>query len=93
MDTTDPNIFFDDKGNCNHCNSALELAGKTWFPDKRGEKLLDDTFDTIRKEGRKKEFDCIVGISGGVDSSYLTYLAVKKGLRPLVVHVDCGWNS
>ena len=93
MDTTDPDIFFDAKGNCNHCNSALELAGKTWFPDKSGEKLLDGIFDKIRNEGKKKEFDCIVGISGGIDSSYLTYLTVKKKLRPLVVHVDCGWNS
>lgn len=93
MDTTDPDIEFDDEGNCNHCNSALEAAGKIWFNDNSGEKLLDGIFDKIRHEGRKKEFDCIVGISGGVDSSYLTYLTVKKGLHPLVVHVDCGWNS
>jgi N-acetyl sugar amidotransferase len=93
MDTSDPEIKFDDQGNCNHCNSALDLGKKTWFPDKAGEKLLDQSIERIRHEERNKEFDCIIGLSGGVDSSYLAYLAVNKGLRPLVVHVDCGWNS
>jgi asparagine synthetase B (glutamine-hydrolysing) len=93
MDTTDPEIKFDDQGNCNHCNSALELAKEIWFPDEKGEKLLNELFGRIKDEERNKEFDCIIGISGGVDSSYLTWLTVNKGLRPLVVHVDCGWNS
>jgi N-acetyl sugar amidotransferase len=93
MDTSDPEIKFDDRGYCNHCNSAVELAGKVWFPDERGEKYLDTVFEKIKSEERKKEFDCIIGLSGGVDSSYLAWLTVKKGLRPLVVHVDCGWNS
>jgi N-acetyl sugar amidotransferase len=93
MDTTDPEIKFDDQGNCNNCNSALELAKKIWFPDENGEKLLDAIFERIKHEERNKEFDCIIGLSGGVDSSYLAYLTVNKGLRPLVVHVDCGWNS
>jgi N-acetyl sugar amidotransferase len=93
MDTSDPEIKFDDQGNCNHCNSALDRAKKTWFPDKNGEKTLDDIIKKIKYEEKDKEFDCIVGLSGGVDSSYLAYLAVNKGLRPLVVHVDCGWNS
>jgi len=93
MDTTDPDIQFDDLGNCNHCNSAIELARETWFPDERGGRYLDKIFEKIRHEEHEKEFDCIIGLSGGVDSSYLAYLAVNKGLRPLVVHVDCGWNS
>ncbi|MGD0753803.1 MAG: N-acetyl sugar amidotransferase [Bacteroidales bacterium] len=93
MDTSDPEIKFDGLGNCNHCNSALDQAQKKWFPDKNGEKKLDDIIKKIKYEGRNKEFDCIIGLSGGVDSSYLAYLAVNKGLRPLVVHVDCGWNS
>ena len=93
MDTTDPEIVFDDHGNCNHCTSALELSEKIWFPDERGEKILDQTIEKIKIEERHKEFDCIIGLSGGVDSSYLAYLAVQRGLRPLVVHVDCGWNS
>jgi N-acetyl sugar amidotransferase len=93
MDTTDPEIRFDSDGNCSHCNAALELGAKTWFPDDNGGKILDSLIERIKKEGRNKEFDCVVGLSGGVDSSYLAYLAVKKGLRPLIVHVDCGWNS
>jgi N-acetyl sugar amidotransferase len=93
MDTSDAEIKFDDQGNCIHCNSALDRARTTWFPDKNGEKILDEIIEKIKYEERKKEFDCIIGLSGGVDSSYLAYLAVSKGLRPLVVHVDCGWNS
>jgi N-acetyl sugar amidotransferase len=93
MDTSDDEIFFDELGHCNHCNSAIELASKTWFPDEKGEEYLDQVFAKIKHEERKKEFDCIIGLSGGVDSSYLAWLTVKKGLRPLVVHVDCGWNS
>jgi len=93
MDTSDPLIEFDNDGNCNHCNSALELAKTTWFPDARGEKILKEVIANIRAEEKNKEFDCIIGLSGGVDSSYLAYYAVKNGLRPLVVHVDCGWNS
>jgi N-acetyl sugar amidotransferase len=93
MDSTDPEIKFDQSGNCNHCNSALGLAERIWFPDERGEKVLDEIFGRIIQTERKNEFDCIIGLSGGVDSSFLAYLAVNKGLRPLVVHVDCGWNS
>jgi len=92
MDTTDPTIEFDQDGNCNNCTSALDVGEKIWFPEK-GERMLDCIFDSIKKEERKKEFDCIIGVSGGVDSSFLAYLTVNKGLRPLVVHVDCGWNS
>ena len=93
MDTSDPEIQFDDKGNCNHCNSAFDLARTTWFPGPDGKKILEEKIETIRQEEKYKEFDCIIGLSGGVDSSYLAYYAVKNGLRPLVVHVDCGWNS
>jgi len=93
MDTTDREITFDTEGNCNHCSAALELGKKTWFPDEHGSKILKSLIGRIKHEGRDKEFDCIIGLSGGVDSSYLAYLAVKNGLRPLVVHVDCGWNS
>jgi N-acetyl sugar amidotransferase len=93
MDTTDPLITFDKNGYCSNCNSALNLAKKIWFPDERGEKELKLIFEKIRQEGKNKEYDCIIGLSGGVDSSYLAYIAMKNGLRPLVVHVDCGWNS
>ncbi len=93
MDTTDREITFDDQGNCNHCNSAIELGKRTWFPNDDGEKQINAIFDRIKKEEAKKEFDCVIGLSGGVDSSYLAWYLVNKGLRPLVVHVDCGWNS
>jgi N-acetyl sugar amidotransferase len=94
MDTSDPMITFDRDGNCSNCNSAIALAPKIWFPDGNGERTLKTIADKIKKEGRKQEYDCIIGLSGGIDSSYLTYLTkVKFGLRPLVVHVDCGWNS
>jgi N-acetyl sugar amidotransferase len=93
MDTTDPDITFDEEGNCSNCNSAEELGKQIWFPDERGEKMLDQIFEKIKKEEKDKEFDCIIGLSGGVDSSYLAYLTKMKGLRPLVVHIDCGWNS
>jgi N-acetyl sugar amidotransferase len=93
MDTSDPDITFDENGNCNHCNSAYDLAKKIWFPDENGEKRLQEIFEKIKKEERKKEYDCVIGLSGGIDSSYLAYLTVNKGLRPLIVHIDCGWNS
>ncbi len=94
MDTSDPTISFDNNGNCSNCNTALSMAPKVWFPDANGEQILGTIADRIREEGKKNEYDCIIGLSGGIDSSYLTYLAkVKLGLRPLVVHVDCGWNS
>lgn len=93
MDTSDQEIIFDENGNCNHCNSAIELGKRQWFPDGSGEGILLKRFEKIKYEERNKEFDCIIGLSGGVDSSFLAYYAVKNGLRPLVVHVDCGWNS
>lgn len=93
MDTSDPLIVFDKDGNCNHCESALNELGNRWHTDDSGEKMLDEIITHIRKTESGKEFDCVIGLSGGVDSSYLAYYAVNKGLRPLVVHVDCGWNS
>ncbi|MCU0472648.1 MAG: N-acetyl sugar amidotransferase [Bacteroidales bacterium] len=94
MDSTDPEITFDNEGHCNHCNSALAQAPEIWFPDENGERMLRKVIERIRNEGKGKEYDCIVGLSGGIDSSYLAYLTkVKLELRPLVVHVDCGWNS
>ena len=93
MDTTDPDIVFDEHGYCNHCTDALELSKDLWFPNAEGERKLKDIFAEIKKEGYGKEYDCIIGLSGGVDSSYLAYTAVKACLRPLIVHIDCGWNS
>jgi len=94
MDTSDREIRFDADGNCNHCNNALALAPQMWFPGEKGEKMLTEISGRIKEEQKNSEYDCIIGLSGGIDSSYLAYITkAKLGLRPLVVHVDCGWNS
>ena len=93
MDTTDPNIEFDVDGFCNHCSDAISRAETSWFPNAEGEKKLKSIVREIKESQKNKEYDCIIGLSGGVDSSYLAYKVVELGLRPLVVHIDCGWNS
>lgn len=94
MDTSDSKITFDEKGVCDHCNDFYSNVFPNWHTDERGRKGLDEIVLKIKKEGKGKDFDCILGMSGGVDSSYLLHLAVTElGLRPLVFHVDGGWNS
>ncbi len=93
MDTTDQDIEFDENGYCNHCRSYyrhiedLERKG-TYAPEK-----LSRIVEIIKEKGRGKEYDSILGVSGGVDSSFTAYYAHKLGLRPLLVHFDNGWNS
>ena len=93
MDTTDQYIYFDNNGVCNHCLAFEESQKPKWFPNEEGEKKLEHLFGVIKNEGKNKEYDCILGLSGGLDSSYVAILAKKYGLRPLVFHVDAGWNS
>ena len=93
MDTTDPEIIFDEKGVCNHCSHFHEVTFKHWFPNNEGKKKLDTFFSKIKQKGKRKEYDCIIGLSGGVDSSYLALMLKDWDLRLLVVHVDAGWNS
>ncbi len=94
MDTTDPNITFDKKGMCDYCNNFYSNILPHWHPDEDSERELMKTVDKIRQDGKGKDHDCLIGISGGIDSSYVSYLAVKKlGLKPLLFHVDAGWNS
>ncbi|MBL1351789.1 MAG: N-acetyl sugar amidotransferase [Zetaproteobacteria bacterium] len=94
MDTTDSMIQFDEKGVCDHCNTFYEKIKPIWKTDAAAKTELLKTVEKIKKEGVGKDFDCIMGMSGGIDSSYLTYLAKEElGLRPLVFHVDAGWNS
>lgn len=94
MDTSDPAITFDERGVCDQCNSFYRNVLPNWHTDERGWAALQKIVAKIKEEGRGKDFDCIMGMSGGVDSSYLTYVAKEKlGLRPLVFHVDAGWNS
>lgn len=93
MDTSDPEISFNEKGVCSHCMNFDEEKNRVWFPGKEGEKRLASIVDEIKKEGLDKKYDSIMGLSGGVDSSFMAYQVSKLGLRPLVVHVDAGWNS
>lgn len=94
MDTTDPGITFDERGWCDYCRNYYENIKPHWHPDERGERELAPVIDRIKEDGKALPYDCIVGMSGGVDSSYVAYLAKEKfGLRPLVYHVDTGWNS
>lgn len=93
MDTSDPEIVFDDAGICNHCIQFEMVTRKRWHPDETGAKLLEQKLEEVRAAGRGRDYDCIMGLSGGVDSSYLALKAKEWNLRPLVVHVDAGWNS
>lgn len=94
MDTTDTMIVFDEKGVCDHCNTFSRHTLPGWHTDERGAKILQAMVVRIKREGIGKDFDCIIGMSGGIDSSYLVYAAKEiLGLRPLVFHVDAGWNS
>ncbi len=93
MDTTDPEITFNKDGICNHCIEFYDVTSKRWFPNAEGEKKLDTIYKKIKKENLNKDYDCILGLSGGVDSSYLALKLYEAGIRPLVVHVDAGWNS
>lgn len=93
MDTTDQEITFDENGYCNHCNKYFELAPKTLRHGQEGSKELLSLVERIKKEGKGKVYDCIIGLSGGVDSTYVAYRAKQLGLRPLAVHFDSGWNS
>lgn len=94
MDTSDSAISFDNSGVCDHCRTFYDVTLPNWHTDKRGSDTINEIVDKIRSEGRGKDFDCIIGMSGGIDSSYLVYAAKEiMGLRPLVFHVDAGWNS
>jgi N-acetyl sugar amidotransferase len=94
MDTSDPGIVFDDKGVCDHCNDFTDNVQPKWVQGAAGKAELAAIVDKIKASGKGKEFDCILGLSGGLDSSYMLHLIVTEfGLRPLVFHVDGGWNT
>lgn len=90
---SDETITFNNKGVCNYCSSAYDMKASTYFPNKKGENILKDLIVRLKKEGENKKYDCLMGISGGLDSSYLLYLGSKWGLRILALHVDDGFNS
>lgn len=93
MDTSDLEITFNSDGICNHCIQFEEVTRLNWFPNEQGKKKLDDYIIKVKKSGQNQEYDCILGLSGGIDSSYLALKAKDWGLNPLVIHVDAGWNS
>ncbi len=93
MDTTDSYIHFDSNGVCNHCLRYDSEIGKRIYQDNVAKEKLNKLVSQIKKSGEGKEYDCIIGVSGGVDSTYVAYLCVKLGIRPLAIHFDNGWNS
>ncbi len=93
MDTTDEDITFDSNGVCMRCNEYKERIEPEWNHGKGHEKELQELITAIKKSGEGKKYDCILGLSGGIDSSYMLHLVVKEwGLRPFVFHIDAGWN-
>jgi N-acetyl sugar amidotransferase len=93
MDTSDAEISFDEDGVCNHCHEYERRVAAEVFPPPEGHRLLAATVAQIKREGRRRRYDCILGLSGGVDSSYVAYLTKQLGLRPLALHLDNGWDS
>ena len=93
MDTSDPGITFNDNGECNLCTEFLEKRSKHNYQGKESDTLFQKTIAEMKEAGKGKEYDCIVGLSGGVDSSYVAYICKLNGLRILAVHMDNGWNS
>ena len=89
----DPNITFNEDGVCNYWFEYQEAADEKLIHGKAGEKKWEDTVANLKKAGKGKRYDCIIGVSGGVDSTYLAYLVKELGLKPLAVHFDNGWNS
>ncbi|MCI8800577.1 MAG: N-acetyl sugar amidotransferase [Lachnospiraceae bacterium] len=92
-DSSDKTIQFDQNGHCNYCSTAFKQIGKVYFPGKEGEEKLERLLQQVKISGKGKKYDCIMGISGGLDSSYLAYLGHKWGLRVLAVHIDDGFDT
>jgi N-acetyl sugar amidotransferase len=93
MDTSDPDIAFDEAGVCNHCRKYDERAAREVHYDESGKAQLARIVEMIKEEGKGKEYDCIIGLSGGMDSTMTAYHIVKQGLRPFAIHLDNGWDS
>jgi N-acetyl sugar amidotransferase len=94
MDTSDSTITFDDRGWCDFCRNFQQNILPNWHPNDQGVREIMPLIEKIKREGEGRDHDCLIGISGGLDSSYVTYIAKEKfGLRPLMFHCDAGWNS
>lgn len=93
MDSSDPDIVFDIAGICNHCFRYEDVARKRLVPIAERPAQLNLLVEEIKAAGKGKNYDCVIGVSGGVDSTYVAYLVKELGLRPLAIHLDNGWNS
>ena len=93
MDTNDPDIIFDENGYCNHCTDYIEKTSKRIYQGTISDLQFEQLIEKIKRSGRNHDYDCVIGISGGVDSLYTAFIAKKMGLRVLCVHMDNGWNS
>jgi N-acetyl sugar amidotransferase len=93
MDTSDLEITFDEDGRCNHCTEFLSVRGKYKYQGRESDEKLARVVAEIKRAGKGRPYDCIIGLSGGVDSSYCAHIAKEKGLRVLAVHMDNGWDS
>ncbi|MCG2766201.1 MAG: N-acetyl sugar amidotransferase [Desulfarculaceae bacterium] len=93
MDTTEPEIVFDENGVCNHCTNHLERIKNELHSGEKGRRELERIAGVIKEEGKNKKYDCIIGVSGGVDSTMVAYHVKELGLRPLAVHLDNSWDS
>ncbi len=93
MDTSDPDIRFDAGGVCNHCHTYDAMIARHARTGAQARAELDGIVAAVRRDGKRRAYDCVIGVSGGVDSTYVAYAVKKLGLRPLAVHLDNGWNS
>jgi len=92
-DSSDSTISFDSSGYCNYCTEALERKKSVYFPNEEGKVRLEKIINEIKSRSAGKKYDCIMGISGGLDSSYLAYIGWKYGLRVLAIHIDDGYDT
>jgi len=90
---SDETIRFEEDGTCNYCNDALKAKDKVYFPNEKGKMKLEAMISEIKKAGDGKKYDCMMGISGGLDSAYVAYLGYRYGLRVLLLHIDDGFDS
>lgn len=92
-DESVPSISFDENGICNYCHMVDSLISEYHTGEAEGEKTIQTIIEKIKADGKGKKYDCVIGLSGGTDSSYMVYWALQKGLRPLAVHYDNTWNT
>ena len=89
----DPTIRFDENGVCNYCTDALKAKDVVYHPDEYGKRYLEQTFTALKNRRKNFQYDCMLGLSGGLDSSYAAYIGYTYGLRMLAVHIDDGLDA